>query len=178
MRTASQSPDLHCTALLDQQGYNPLGKIRMARHQTLIRSKEQPVAVIAHWEDLANGIRLRRLTEQRGPLPDHAHLMDPKAYFPDLDALKRAILAALHGPVGDTLDHVLLTPTAYQRWIQTIQQTLQATKTPINPDHIPNERAKALPDGRLKIWVDLPTGRTLKLLLPASDWAWRNGPPH
>lgn len=150
----------------------------MPRHQTLIQSPDRPVAVIAHWEDLPHGLRLRRLTAQHGPLPEYEHLIDPRVYFPDLDALKRAVLATMHGPVGDTLDNVLLTERAYNQWMNHAQQALANLKTPLDPQAIPDERARALPNGCLRIWVDLPNGHTVKLDLPPEDWAWRNGPPH
>lgn len=145
--------------------------------QTLIHSPDRTTAVIAHWENTPNGLRLIRLTKKTGPVPDHQHLLGA-GRFTDLDALKRAVLAAMAGPVGDTLDRVLLTQAAYQRWMETARAAVATLKTPLDGNAIPDERASALPDGRLRIWVDMPNGQTIKLDLAPHEWAWRDGPPH
>lgn len=146
--------------------------------QTLIHSPDRTTAVIAHWEDTPHGLRLIRLTGKSGTMPDHQHLLGGAGRFPDLDALKRAVLATMAGPVGDTLDRVLLTQTAYQRWMETARNAVATLKTPLNGNAIPDERARALPDGRLRIWVNLPNGQTIKLDLAPGEWAWRDGPQH
>lgn len=124
-------------------------------------------AVVAHVGPTDTGIRLLRLTPDSGPVPEYGHLSGRE--FPDMSALRRAVLAAMRGPVGTTLDRVLLSPWAYHSWLKTVEDTDLAD---LDPQLIPDEQARPISGGRLLIWVDLPNGRKVDLIIPPEHWAW------
>lgn len=109
-------------------------------------------------------------------MPDVAHLVGQ--LFIDLKSLRLAILAAMKGNVGDTLDRVLLSPAAYAAWYKTVDDNAAAIKKVEAADgaQIPDERAREISGKRLLIWVDLPTGEKICLILPQKEWAWRQKP--
>ena len=130
-------------------------------------------AVVASVERLPDGgLKLRGIGPLDGPMPDVTHLMGQR--FPDLAALRRALVAAMRGDVGGTLDNVLLSRWAYDAWIDRASQAAQSING-VAPETIPDEMAKPLPDGSLLIWVDLPSGR-VELTVPKGHWAWRRHP--
>lgn len=143
-------------------------------HQILIRASRAR-SVIAHYDTTDGAIQLIRLSPDAGPLPDYAHLIGQ--CFPDQVSLRLAVIAALSGPVGDTLDHVLLSRDVYDRWNQIAAQAARKLPTATDPALIPDERARALSGGRLMIWVDLPEPvGTVKLIVAPGEWAWRAKP--
>ena len=141
-------------------------------HQTLIRASRSR-SCIAHWEAVENGdIRLLRVSSDMGPLPDIGHLTGPGVVFPDLDTLRRAVTAAMKGPTGDTLDRVMLSRSAYDRWNALAAEAVKTLPVATDLAAIPDERARAITGGRLLIWVDLPGGKKIQLTLEKEEWAW------
>lgn len=141
-------------------------------HQTLVRASRTR-SCIAHWEATETGeIRLLRVSPDQGPLPDVGHLTGPGVVLPDLDALRRAVMAALKGPTGDTLDRVLLSRSVYNRWTALAAEAAKTLRD-IDSPTIPDERARAISGGRLLIWVDLPDGGTIKMIVEKEEWAWQ-----
>ena len=124
-------------------------------------------AVVERNDD--GSVRLEGVQPLAGKMPEADHLLGQR--FPDLAALRRALVAAMRGVVGDTLDHVLLSPQAYAAWLERAAQAA-AGLDGVSPDAIPDEMAKPLPDGSLLIWVDLPAGM-VDLVVPIGHWAWR-----
>lgn len=134
-------------------------------------------AVLADVRRDARRLTLLALRPLDGPLPEVDHLIDQA--FADFDAVRRALLAAMMGEVGDTLDNVSLSAQAYDAWMAkaaAAARTLAASGSSIDPDSIPDERAKPLPDGSLLIWVPLPDGARVELVVPKGQWAWRVRP--
>ena len=132
-------------------------------------------AVVASVERLPDGtVKLNGVGPLDGVMPDVRHLLDQR--FPNLSALRRALVAAMRGAVGDTLDHVLLSKWAYVAWEEKASQAAQSLKgAEVDPESIPDEMAKPLPSGDLLIWVDLPSGK-VELTIPKDHWAWRRHP--
>lgn len=148
----------------------------MMAHQSLIRLSRAR-SCIAHWESVETGdIRLVRVSPDTGPVPDVAHLVGQ--LFIGLASLRLAVLAAMKGNVGDTLDRVLLSPAAYAAWNKTVAANAAAIKKVEAADvaRIPDERAREISGKRLLIWVDLPTGEKISLIIPPEQWAWRQKP--
>lgn len=106
-------------------------------------------------------------------MPDVVHLMGPGIFLPDLPGLRRAIEAAMRGPVGDTLDRVLLTRSVYDRWIAIAAEAAKNLPFGTDTSTIPDERARAISGGRLLIWIDLPNQQKVSLILEKDEWAWR-----
>ena len=129
-------------------------------------------AVQAVVERRQGGVVLKEVQPLAGRLPEVGHLLGQT--LPDLPSLRRALVAAMRGVVGDTLDHVLLSPQAYAAWLERAAQAAAALDG-VSPDAIPDEMAKPLPDGSLLIWVTLPAGR-VELVVPRGHWAWRRPP--
>jgi len=108
-------------------------------------------------------------------MPEVGHLVGQR--FPDLSALRRALVAAMRGDVGGTLDNVLLSRWAYDTWIDRASQAAQSLKgAGVDPETIPDEMAKPLPDGSLLIWVDVPNHERVELVVPKGHWTWRKRP--
>jgi len=124
-------------------------------------------AVVERNDD--GSVRLEGVQPLAGKMPEADHLLGQR--FPDLAALRRALVAAMRGVVGDTLDHVLLSKWAYDAWMDRVSRAAE-TLVGVEPESIPDEMAKPLPDGGLLIWVDLPAGR-VDLVVPIGHWAWR-----
>jgi DNA-binding transcriptional LysR family regulator len=132
-------------------------------------------AVLADVEKHGQHYRLVRISPHNGPLPECGHLIGQ--VFPDLAAIRRALIAAMKGTVGDTLDNVLLSAAAYTAWQETaISAAKRLVAQGMVIESIPDEMAKPLPDGRLLIWVDLPDGQKVELAIAKTDWAWRRRP--
>lgn len=75
------------------------------------------------------------------------------------------------------LDSIVLSPAAVLRW----QQTASAASIPpaVHPSEIPDEDAEVLPDGSLRIFVELRDGeRIAQADIPAPDWAWAPNAKH
>jgi hypothetical protein len=71
----------------------------------------------------------------------------------------------------------MLSEAAYHRWHQVAAPAAaQAVARGVPADDIPDECATALPDGRLEIWVEVPTVGRVSLVLGPEDWAWRTRP--
>lgn len=80
---------------------------------------------------------------------------------------------------NNLLDSIVLTPEAVRKWEQhcwLMRKLNDAKGIMAEPDMI--EEAEALPDGRLKIFVDLGVQngkhQEVSLVLPADDWAMAN----
>ena len=127
----------------------------VARHNT-------SRAVMAVVEQLRDGIKLRGVSPLDGVMPEVGHLVGQR--FENLETMRKALIDAMRGPVGGTLNHVLLSRWAYDAWIDKISG--------VDQDAIPDEMVKPLPDYGLLIWVDLPSGR-VELTVPKGHWAWR-----
>lgn len=133
--------------------------------------------VVAELKRVAYGFELQTVVTTDGPAPDIGHLSG--ATFPDQQAVHLALVAAIKGRVGDTLDNVLLSPRAYRQWQETAAEAVRVAASMglrVDPDTIPDEMAKSLPDGRLLIWVDVPGFRRIQLVVPNGQWTWRNRP--
>ena len=78
----------------------------------------------------------------------------------------------MKGPVGDTLDRVLLSRVAYDRWNALATEVAKTLPATMDLATIPDERARAISGGRLLIWVDLPDGKKIQLTLEKEEWAW------
>ena len=127
-------------------------------------------AVVASVERMFDGsVKLRGVGPLDGQMPDATHLVGQ--CFPDLSALRRALVAAMRGDVGGTLDNVLLSRWAYDTWVDRASKAAQSING-VDSETIPDEMAKPLPDGSLLIWVDLPNGR-VEFTVPKGHWAWR-----
>jgi hypothetical protein len=72
----------------------------------------------------------------------------------------------------NNLDNVLITPALRQRWINKVKATTALYKD-LNPRSIPDENCEALPDGRLRIFVNLPNGVTVELFADSHEWQYR-----
>jgi hypothetical protein len=131
-------------------------------------------AVLADVERVGENIRLVGVRPLDGEMPEVGHLLG--GLFPDVKALRLALVAALKGVVGDTLDNVLLSGRAYAAWQQKAAEAARALPKGVDPGEIPDEKAKPLPDGRLLIWVELPGGGRVELAVPKDEWAWRVKP--
>lgn len=150
----------------------------MSTQHTLIRASRAR-SCIAHWDATPEGdIRLVRVSPNDGPLPDVGHLVG--AQFRDLAGLRLALIAAMKGPVGDTLDRVLITRAAYDRVAGLLREIAARLPAGTDPDTIPDERARPISGGRLLVWVDLPTGERASVILEKGEWGWRpgDGAPH
>lgn len=107
-------------------------------------------------------------------LEDFNHIIG--SLFPDLDAMRRAVISAFSGDVGDTLDNVLLSHkgyTDYMNWVNSLDPDLFKN---ISPSDISDERAKPLPDGRLLIWIDILPATRLEKTIDKDDWSWKKRP--
>lgn len=76
-------------------------------------------------------------------------------------------------------EEILISPAAYFAWQEkaaTVAREVTKLEV-IDPESIPDERAKPIDGGALLIWVDLPspTGR-VELVVPKGQLAWRNRP--
>lgn len=123
-------------------------------------------------ESLAGGeARLLRVLEPQELLPQVEHLLD--AVFPDIQGLHNSLRAALMD-VGDTLDNVHLSVAAYHQWQSiAISAAQKAVAMGIDPETIPDEMAKAEPDGSLLIWVDAPRLGRVEMRISREHWRWR-----
>jgi hypothetical protein len=122
------------------------------------------------------GLRLMKLESIQGPIPEWDHLAGE--LFLDADGVRRAILAAMRGAVGDTLDLVRLDEQAYRDWLMLAHDTITRWTNSgrfIDPQKIPDEQARPLPDGSLEIYLDLP-GERLSMIVPPDRWTWRRQP--
>ena len=133
---------------------------------SIIRSSRSR-AVLAEIEYTPDGPILRAVHGHTGPIPKHEHLLK---LFPNISALRQEVFTALRSPAGDTLDRVLLSRAAYEAWLDAVATTDLAG---IDPVSVPDEQARPISNGRLKIWVTLPDGREVSLILQPSEWAWR-----
>lgn len=134
-------------------------------------------AVLAEVRRDADRFTLVSVRPLDGPLPEVEHLIDQS--FRDLGGVRNALIAAMKGEVGDTLDHVWLSEQAYDAWMAkaaAAARSFAATGGSLDPDSIPDERARPLPDGSLLIWVHLPNGTRVELAVPEGQWAWRVRP--
>ena len=132
-------------------------------------------AVWAQTEPAPGGLRLVDVAPLDGPLPEVQHLLGQR--FPNIGAVRRALVAAMKGAVGDTLDNVLLSRAAYDAWIRkALQAANEMRGTGVSSDTIPDERARERPNGSLEISIDLPTGRRISMIVPKGQWAWRPRP--
>ena len=130
-------------------------------------------AVVASAERLPDGgLKLRGVGPLDGQMPDVTHLIGQR--FPDLPALRRALVAAMRGTVGDTLDHVLLSRWAYQTWVNQVSKAAKSLKG-VAKETIPNGMVKPLPDGSLFIWADFRSEKA-KLTVPREHWVWLRRP--
>ncbi|RME81251.1 MAG: hypothetical protein D6775_14040 [Caldilineae bacterium] len=131
-------------------------------------------AVWAVVEDTPDGVRLVGVEPYQGPVPEVAHLLG--AEFPDNASVRRALIAAMKGPVGDTLDNVLLSKRAYDAWLLFAQQqAARLASEGVHASAISDEMAEALPDGSLKIWVTVGE-EEISMLIPPEEWSWKNPP--
>lgn len=132
-------------------------------------------AVLADVERVGEHLRLLGVRPLDGDMPEVGHLIG--AIFPDVAACRNALLAAMKGPVGDTLDNVLLSAAAYAAWLEKAGAAAnRMVALGIAPDAIPDEMAKPLPDGSLLIWVDIPQFGRVSMSVPKEHWQWRQRP--
>lgn len=137
--------------------------------------KNKSHAVMARVERVDDGLRLLEVEPQQGPMPDVDHLVG--ALFPDAGAVRRAVLAAMDGVVGDTLDNVLFTRQAYEAVMAAMTRAGSALRQAGIPlDAIGTEMAKPLPSGELLVWVDVKGGPRVEVVIPKGEWAWRRRP--
>lgn len=128
-------------------------------------------SVIAHVLPVPGGFHLLRLSPDKGAVPDVAHLLSSAGIFPDMQALRRAVIAAMKGPTGDTLDRILLSREACKKWGEVVESSAQRLAG-IDQSQIPCEMARPISGGRLKIWVPLPDGNEISLVIEKNEWAW------
>lgn len=131
-------------------------------------------ACVAHVHASPEGVTLLRVTPDTGPIPAWADLAAHP--FPDVRALRRALVARMRAmargePRRKKLDRVLITPDAYRRWME-MAETVDPTG--IDPESVPDETARPLPDGRLRIEVAIPGRAPVRLDIPADEWRWRD----
>jgi hypothetical protein len=108
-------------------------------------------------------------------MPEVGHLIG--GLFPDIAACRRALLAAMKGHVGDTLDNVLISAAAYAAWLEKAGAAArQMAALGVAPNAIPDELAKPLPDGSLLVWVDVPALGRVSMLVPKEQWQWKRFP--
>lgn len=133
-------------------------------------------AVMATVERLAPepGFRLLSVAPRDGKMPSMEHLLGVD--YPDLGCVKRVLVSAMKD-CGDTLDNVNLSLQAYQAWMEVANRACrQAVSLGVDASSIPDEMAKALPDGHLLIWVDVPGMGRVEMRVPKGGWAWRKQP--
>lgn len=131
-------------------------------------------ACVAHVHVSPEGVTLIRVTPDIGPIPEWADLAAHQ--FPDIQALRRALIARMRAmargePQRTTLDRVLMSARVYQRWMEI---TESADLDGIDPESVPDETARPLPDGRLRIEAAIPGRAPVRLDIPADEWRWRD----
>ena len=74
----------------------------------------------------------------------------------------------------DVLNQVLLTQAAVDAWQNVaINAGMACLALGIAPATLPDEKAEALPDGRLRIHITTPDGElSVELFIPAEQWSW------
>lgn len=141
---------------------------------TLLIRRAPHHAVVAHVHHSPDGVTLLRVTPDTGPVPEWADLTGHP--FPDVNALRRAIVSRMRAmakgePQRTTLDRVLLSPRAYQAWMDLVGATDLAG---VDPESVPDETAQPLPDGKLRIEAALPGRAPIRLDVPADEWRWQD----
>lgn len=135
-------------------------------------------AVVAEVTPLQDdAIRVESVHPVDGRLPEVGHLIG--GVFPSVKDLRQALVTAMKGVVGDTLDHVLLSQDAYHEWGRVAADAVRqavAEGVCISPENIPDEMAKPVDAGGLLVWVDIPGWRRIEMVIPKSQWAWRKRP--
>jgi len=139
------------------------------------KSKKRVVTAIV--TNTPDGPRLDGTREHTGPVPDADHLIG--VTFPDVSALRRAVLASMDDEAGDALDNILLSRWAYDQWekaaTRAVRQALMRGKF-IDPAKIGQERAKQGENGSLIIYCDMPGIGRVELTIPPGHWSWRVKP--
>ncbi|MBI2356068.1 MAG: hypothetical protein HYV13_02595 [Candidatus Doudnabacteria bacterium] len=70
------------------------------------------------------------------------------------------------------LDELLLSPRAVFGWLAKVRESAVALEG-VNPQLIPDERARINDDGTLTIFVEIPGIITISMEVPRGDWAYR-----
>lgn len=75
------------------------------------------------------------------------------------------------------LDNLLLSPAVYRSWSSIATREAERLRAMgVDRASIPDERARALPDGSLTIFVRLPDGSEVSMRVPPEHWALAGGP--
>jgi hypothetical protein len=75
---------------------------------------------------------------------------------------------------ADILDNVLISPDAQRAYLEFAHTIAVNAKLPPNTE-IPDERAAALPDGSLLVYVDIPSARiAVRFVIPPAEWAYKD----
>jgi len=129
-------------------------------------------AVMTTLHQSREGYKLLEVDAVSGKLPEVNELLG--LVYPDLQAVRNCLVVAMKD-LGDTLDRVSLSLAAYYAWQDiAVRAGQKANSLGVSVEEIPDELAKALPDGHLLIWVDVPMVGRVELSIPPHDWEWTN----
>lgn len=70
------------------------------------------------------------------------------------------------------LDEVLLSENSVSAWQMVCRREARRLRG-IKPSEIPDERARENADGSLTIFVPLPDGTEISMIIPVGEWSWR-----
>ena len=150
----------------------------MNKLHILIQTEHKTETVLVVFRTMTSGLVLEAVQTEAGePVAICSHLVG--SFFPEEHALRCAITSLVQrGGVLDTLDRVLLSPAAYQKWQRKAQEQLEAWQRNRTPfPQMDEEMAQLLPKGRLRIYCKIQGHPDLDLVLRAGEWSWSSGLP-
>ena len=101
------------------------------------------------------------------------------AWFPERRALVNALRSrsramARGEPQLTGMDRILIAPSAYYRWSEMALAAARGLPAECDPSQIPDERCEHMPDGRLRIFVEVQGVVLAEMMVTPEEWSWRD----